>query len=584
MNLVAQFLFAKSKAIKAPKKTSSEEEEYDPFWRRVGLAKRSCRHPPPLLHCPGPLQLASAPSAQLPGAASDPVEPQVHILGAVEGAPRSPQSARDDSQWQRQRDDPTRNRHAGRRQRPINPERLQDFGEHEFLGKDVQTWEMTVTGHSEALLNTGQDVTVHKTSRSPEPCTRQAPIEDIKTAAFKIQHGVQKTPCTYSRLSKQYGMEIYLKKEYLHHTGSVKERGAWYLLTSLSQEQQRKGVMLASDNDFSKAVAHHATALHIPVFVILSANTAPGRVKTCREYGAMVITYGSGVEESRSHAQKLATENGYLYLQEEDSTPYLAGLGTMGLEVYEQVNKLDAVILPAGGQRHILAGVAVSIKHLNPGITVIGVVPENYPTLQQSEQTLGMSPSLKESAYPSHRFYGELFNPSFGSNTSQMSEELIDKVVTVKEADILVSMLRLMEYERATVDAAGAIGLAAVIAGKLPELKGKRVVIAVCSGNVDVPLMRECLDRALVLDNRMCKFSIQMSDSTRELAKLLELLTREAVRVLDVNQERSFVTSDIFSIKVTSVIEVRDRSQMVQVERMLRERYTTFTWLERAED
>ncbi|XP_032868445.1 L-threonine dehydratase catabolic TdcB-like [Amblyraja radiata] len=500
-------------------------------------------------------------------------------MDAVEGAAQSPQPASDDSQRQRQRDDPTRNRYAG--QRPINPERLKDFGEDEYVGKDVKTWELTVTGHSETLLNTGQDVTAYKASRSPEPCTRQAPFEDIRTAAFKIQHGIQKTPCTYSRLSKQYGMEIYLKKEYLHHTGSVKERGVWYLLTSLSQEQQRKGVILASDNDFSKAVAHHATELHVPVFIILSANTPPGRVKTCREYGAMVITYGSGAEESRSHAQKLATENGYLYLQEEDSTPYLAGLGTMGLEVYEQVNKLDAVILPAGGQRHILAGAAAPIKHLNPGITIIGVVPENYPTLQQS---LGVGPTMKESAYTSHRFYGELFNSSFGSSTCQMSEELIDKVVTVKEADILVSMLRLMEYERATVDATGAIGLAAVIAGKLPELKGKRVVIAVCSGNVDVPLMRACLDRALVLDNRMCKFSIQMCDNTGDLAKLLEVLTREEVRVLDVIQERSFVTSDIFSIKVTSVIEVRDRSQMVQVERTLRERYTNFTWVERAED
>ncbi|XP_051897297.1 L-threonine ammonia-lyase [Pristis pectinata] len=502
-----------------------------------------------------------------------------HLGSGVERAQWSHQPVSDDSQ--RQRDDPIRNGYPGLRQRSINPERLKDFGEDEYLGKDVKTWEMTVTGHSETLLSTAHNVPPYKTSRSPQPGSRQAPFEDIRAAAFKIQHGIQKTPCTYSRLSKQYGIEIYLKKEYLHHTGSVKERGVCYLLASLSQEQQRKGVILASDNDFTKAVAHHATELHIPVFVILSASTPPGRVKTCREYGAMVITYGSSVKDSQSHAQKLASENGYLYLQEEDNMPYLAGLGTMGLEVYEQVNKLDAVILPAGGERHILAGAAAPIKHLNPAITVIGVEPENYPAPQQS---LRKGPAPKELSYTNHRFYRELFNSTFGNNAFQMTDKLVDKIVTVKEADILLAILRLMEYERATVDAVGAIGLAAVIAGKLPELKGKRVVIALCSGNLDVPLMRQCLDRALVLDNKLCKFSIQVCDCTGDLAKVLEVLSREEVRVLDVIQERFFVTSGIFSIKVTCVIEVRDRSQMVQVERMLRERYTTFTWLERSED
>ncbi|XP_055517859.1 uncharacterized protein LOC129713025 [Leucoraja erinacea] len=116
------------------------------------------------------------------------------LCSAVEGAARSPQPAREDSQRQRQREDPTRNRYAG--QKPINPERLKDFGEDEYVGKDVKTWELTVTGHSETLLNTGQDVAAYKASRSPEPCTRQAPFEDIRTAAFKIQHGILKTPCT----------------------------------------------------------------------------------------------------------------------------------------------------------------------------------------------------------------------------------------------------------------------------------------------------------------------------------------------------------------------------------------------------
>ncbi|XP_038638856.1 L-threonine ammonia-lyase isoform X1 [Scyliorhinus canicula] len=500
------------------------------------------------------------------------------LISGEEGGQQVRQGPSENHDSCHRRDGPIGNRCPVLPPRAITPERLKDFGEDEYLEKDVKTWGMTVTGHPDTVLTNALNVTEHKTNRTLESSSGQVRFEDISAAAFKIQNGVQKTPCTYSRLSKQYGMDLYLKKEYLHYTGSVKERGVWYLLTSLSQEQQRKGVIVSSDNNFSKAVAYHATELHIPIFIIVPSNTSPAKVKTCREYGAMVITYGSSAQDSQSHARKLASENGYLYLQEEDSPPYLAGLGTMGLELYEQVNKLDAVILPAGGDCNLLAGAAAPIKHLNPGITVIGVEPESHPALHQS---LKVAQPPVASAHSNHRLYRELINSSFGSKAFQMTKKLIDKVVTVKEEDILLAILRLMEYERATVDAEGALGLAAVVAGKLPELKGKRVVIVLCSGNMEVSLMRQCLDRALVLDSKLCKFSLQLADCAADVAKLLEILAREEARVLDISQERAFVTSDIFSVKVTCMIEVRDRTQALQLQRTLSERYATFTWLER---
>nr|XP_014351330.1 PREDICTED: L-threonine ammonia-lyase-like [Latimeria chalumnae] len=219
------------------------------------------------------------------------------------------------------------------------------------------------------------------------------------------------------------------------------------------------------------AVAHHASELRIPIFVIMCANSSLNRVKMCREYGAMVISYGSTMKDAHGHARHLAQENGYLYLEEEDSAVYLAGLGTMGLEIYEQVPKLDAVILPAGSHCRLLAGAAAALKHLNPRITVIGVEPEMFPTLQQS---LKRGSPTTEVVHNNHKFYGDLVGPSFGPNAFQLAKKLVDKVITVREEDILLSMLRFLEYERATTDAEGAIGLAAVVAGKLPELKGKR--------------------------------------------------------------------------------------------------------------
>ncbi|XP_048167725.1 putative threonine dehydratase isoform X1 [Corvus hawaiiensis] len=474
---------------------------------------------------------------------------------------------------------PVRNGLIGQKPPSINPERLKDFGEEDYLNGDVKTWEMKIVSRNEELLRDALSSIPQASSRtSLASCNKLIRFEDISAAAFKIQCGVQKTPCMYSRLSKQYGMDIYLKKEFLQYTGSVKERGVLYLLMSLPQDQQRKGVIVASDSNFSMAVAYHASELRIPVFVIVSTSTAPARVKMCRDYGAMVISYGTTAKDSQVHARRLAQENGYLYLEEEDSAVYLSGLGTVGLEMYEQVPKLDAVIFPAGGHCGLLAGSAAALKHLNPHISIIGVESESFPVLQQS---LKAGHPTEDQACNNHHFYGDVSGVCFGSNSLQLTGKLVDKVVAVREEDILISMLRLLEYERATVDAEGAIGLAALVAGKLPELKGKRVAVVICSGNLELHLLQQCIAHALTLDNRVCRFSLVISDCPGDMSKLLEILAREEARVLDIKQERTFVTSELFTVEVICTVETRDKIHTAQLRNVLLERYPRTVWTER---
>ncbi|XP_069719301.1 L-threonine ammonia-lyase-like isoform X5 [Phaenicophaeus curvirostris] len=530
MNFAAQFLYSRVLKNRSPKERSREDEDYDPFWQRDG----------------NKIKKQDAPSLC-----------DLHCC----------------------KDGPIRNGLIGQKPPPINPERLKDFGEEDYLNGDVKTWEMKIVSRNEELLRDALSCIPQSSSRtSLSSCNKLIRFEDISAAAFKIQCGIQKTPCMYSRLSKQYGMDIYLKKEFLQYTGSVKERGVLYLLTSLPQDQQRKGVIVASDSNFSMAVAYHASELRIPVFVIMSTSTSPARVKMCREYGAMVISYGTTAKDSQMHARRLAQENGYLYLEEEDSAVYLSGLGTVGLEVYEQVPKLDAVIFPAGGHCGLLAGSAAALKHLNPHIAVIGVESESFPVLQQS---LKAGHPTEDQACSSHHFYGDVSGLCFGSNSLQLTGKLVDKVVAVREENILISMLRLLEYERATVDAEGAIGLAAVVAGKLPELKGKRVAIVLCSGNLELHLLQECMARALALDNRVCRFSFVLSDCPGDISKLLEILAREEARVLDIKQERVFVTSELFTVEVTCTVETRDKIHTAQLRNALLERYPTATLTER---
>ncbi|XP_029962048.1 uncharacterized protein LOC115399048 [Salarias fasciatus] len=475
---------------------------------------------------------------------------------------------------------PVSNGAAGRRPTLIEPERLKDFGEEDLLNGDVKVYETKVVGCPEIVL-----MEPPKTRRLsefrivPRPPAQYLRFEDISAAAFRIQAGIQKTPCTYSRLSKQYGMEIYLKKEHLHYTGSVKERGALYLLTSLTQEQQRKGVIVASDCNFSMAVAHHAVELKIPVFVIMPSCCSSPRLRIYRDYGAMVISYGSTSHDSQNHARHLAKENGYLYLEEDESPAYLAGLGTVGMEIFEQVPKVDAVVVPAAGQYGLLASTAAAVKHLNSRILVIGIEPEGFPLLLQSLKTDG--PVKDMHSNPNKKLYGDLMERSLGVNTFQLAKKLVDRVISVSEEDSLVAMLRFQEFERSTVDTEGAMGLAAILAGQLPELRGKKVAVVVSSANMELEVVRQCVDRALVLDERVSKFSVQLGEWPGDMAKLLDFLSREDVRLLDVCHRRHSDKVDLFNAKVECVVETRDKAQSSQLRKTLSERYPSLCWLDR---
>lgn len=475
---------------------------------------------------------------------------------------------------------PVSNGTARRRPTLIDPHRLKDFGEEDLVNGDVKVHETKVlVGPEFPLMDPPRTKTRRVSEFVPRPQVQYLRFEDISAAAFRIHSTIQRTPCTYSRLSKQYGMEIYLKKEHLHYTGSVKERGVLYLLTSLTQDQQRKGVIVATDCNFSMAVAHHAMELRIPVFVIMPSTCCLPRLRIYRDYGAMVISYGSTAQDSQKHARHLAKDNAYLYLEEEESAVYLAGLGTVGLELYEQVSKLDAVVVPAAGQYGLLAGTAAAIKHLNSDIQVIGVEPEGFPLLLQSLKTDSPITDLQSS--PNKKLFGDLTESSLGINTFQLIKKLVDKVVPVSEEDALVAMLRFQEFERTTVDTEAAMGLAAILAGDLPELRGKRVAMVVSSANMELDLLRQCMDRALVLDDRISKFSVHIGEWPGDMAKLLDVLSREDVRLLDVCHRSHGDKSDLFTTKVECVVETRDRTQSALLRKTLSERYPSLSWLDR---
>merc|ERR1712223_935162 len=243
-------------------------------------------------------------------------------------------------------------------------------------------------------------------------------------------------------------MDIYLKKDYMQYTGSFKERGARYTLMMLDDKQKKAGVIAASAGNHALALAYHGGLLNIPVTVVMPVVAPIMKVENCKKFGANVIVHGKDIGESRERALEIGKEKGLMYINGFDHPNILAGQGTMGLEIIEQVPDVDAVVIPVGGGG-LIAGCAVALKTMNPNIEIIGVEPERCAS-----------------------FADGLTVPTVGCNAVATAAPLIDKMVQVSEEWVSIAILRCIEMEKAVVEGGGASGVTAVLAGLCPELNG----------------------------------------------------------------------------------------------------------------
>merc|ERR1719225_596550 len=343
-------------------------------------------------------------------------------------------------------------------------------------------------------------------------------------------------------------MDIYLKKDYMQYTGSFKERGARYTLMMLEPEQKKNGVIAASAGNHALALAYHGGQLKIPVTVVMPVVAPIMKVENCKKYGANVIVHGKDIGESRERALEIGQEKGLMYINGFDHPNILAGQGTMGLEIIEQVPDVDAVVIPVGGGG-LIAGCAVALKTMNPNIEIIGVEPERCPSFANALKagTPVFTPTTASIA-------DGLTVPTVGCNAVATAAPLIDRMVQVSEEWVSIAILRCIEMEKAVVEGGGASGLA----GLCPELKGKKVVIALCGGNIDTTILGRCLDRGMAADGRLVKFSCTISDRPGGMAELTNLLYKVGVTIKDIQQERAWIKNDIFSVEDIVVVETID--------------------------
>jgi threonine dehydratase len=394
-------------------------------------------------------------------------------------------------------------------------------------------------------------------------------LQHIIEAAERIQSGVLRTPCTPSvPLSLATGCEIFCKLEYLQRTGSFKERGARNALLKLPGEQKRRGVITASAGNHALGLTYHARLLEIPVTVVMPRFAPLTKITNCQQMGANVILAGTNIEEARQHAMKLVEQHGFTYINGYDHPDVIAGQGTLGLEVLEQVPDLDAIIVPVGGGG-LIAGVAVAIKSRKPSVQIIGVEPRRAASFEAARQAgrpvhVNMQPTLADG----------LAVPCVGENAFAIARKLVDRHVLVDEHQLARAVLRLMELEKAVVEGAGAAPLAPLLANLLPELRGKKVVLPLCGGNIDTNILGRIIERGLAADGRLCRFSAIISDRPGGLSHFTGVIAEEGASVHDIEHDRAFASEDITTVTVHCVVETRDSAHIQRLrDRLEREGY-----------
>lgn len=392
-------------------------------------------------------------------------------------------------------------------------------------------------------------------------------LEDILAARARIADGVFETPCVESpTLSALTGSEVFCKLEYEQRTGSFKERGACNALMLLGPEERARGVIAASAGNHALALAYHGKRLGIPVTVVMPVHAPLVKQRRCRELGARVLNHGDNIAEARQRADELVAGERLTYINGFNDAAIVAGAGTIGLEILEQVPDVEAIVAPIGGAG-LIAGMALAVKERRPGVRIVGVEPSRCASYSAA---LAAGRPVRVTA--TSTLADGLAVPEVGARSFEIARTRVDEVVTVEENQIALAILRLAELEKGVVEGAGAAPLAAFLAGKVPSLAGRRVVLVLCGGNIDPLVFSRVIEHGLAVDGRLVKFDAVISDRPGGLAELATTIARCGASVQEIVHERTFGEADVSTVRVQCVAEVRDRAHSEELFQALQSR------------
>jgi threonine dehydratase len=385
-------------------------------------------------------------------------------------------------------------------------------------------------------------------------------FDDIEAARKRIKGAVCYTPCFPSTaLSELTGLQISCKHEEQQHTGSFKERGARNALMLLPNEQQKRGVIAASAGNHAQALAYQGKLLGIPATVVMPKFAPLMKISNCQKLGANVVLHGDDFAEARARAHEIANENGLAYINGYDDPAIIAGQGSLGIEIVEQVEDVDLVVVPVGGAG-LIAGVALAVKTLRPQTKIIAVEAENVASFAaamkaQEPTRIAAEPTLADG----------LAIPQVGANAFEVAREHVDETILVSEEQIALSILRIVELEKTVVEGAAATSLAACLSGQLKQFAGKRAVLIFTGGNIDPNILSRVIERGLVADGRLSRFTAVISDRPGGLADLATQIAATGASIKQVAHDRAFGSADVAHVYVRCTVETRNHEHLAEL-------------------
>jgi threonine dehydratase len=387
--------------------------------------------------------------------------------------------------------------------------------------------------------------------------------DDVQAARDRLHGTIYVSPCPYSEtLSAITGARVFVKLENLQMTGSFKERGAANLLLQLSTDERRRGVVAASAGNHGLAVAFHAARLGVAAVIVMPEWAPLAKVTAARRHGAEVVPHGENYDEAYARAKEIEVERNLVFVHPFDDPRVIAGQGTIGLELVEQVPDLDAVLVPVGGGG-LIGGLALAIKSQRPAVQVVGVQAAEVAAMKAAvavghRVTLPGATTLADG----------IAVRRVGEHTFELTRRWVDDVVSVGEEEIANAILLLLEIEKTVVEGAGAVPLAA-LANKRVALAGKTVVLVLSGGNIDVNVISRVIERGLVKDGRLVRLRVLLRDRPGTLARLTALVAEARANVLHIGHDRAFSRAPVGETEVELTLETSGRDQIEAIKRHL---------------
>ena len=386
-------------------------------------------------------------------------------------------------------------------------------------------------------------------------------LDDVYRASYVLKEVIRKTDIIHApKLNNE--SNIYLKTENLQITGSFKIRGSYYKMSRLTKEEKDRGVIACSAGNHAQGVALAAKKNGIKSIICLPDGAPISKIEATKSYGAEICLVDGVYDDAYNKALQLRDEKGYTFIHPFNDKDVIAGQGTIALEIMDDLQDIDCVIVPVGGGG-LIAGIAYTIKALNPKIKVYGVEASGAASMKAS---LEKKQIIELNSVSTIADGIAVKKP--GNLTYDLCSKYVDEIVTVTDDEISAAILALMEGHKLVTEGAGATAVAAAMFNKV-DIKGKKVVCLLSGGNIDVTILSRVIKRGLSMTGRTCQLLIELVDKPGQLKNVSRIIADLGGNVISVHHERANEGSDVNGCYLRIVLETKNFNHIAEIKKAL---------------